>query len=111
MTEENDKQLGEQLAQLTRWEGKKTQLWREALDTQPTTSFMSPKFLSWRIHPLAAVIAIVGGLLLVATFTLPELGKARNNARTLETSSNSFAYYEQPDAIQTTFRAPCHRSD
>ena len=83
MTEIEKDQLEDQLAQMTRWEGESTQLWREALDAneaQPTSSFWSPRFLHWRVRPLAAVIAIVGGLLIVSALALPELGKARHKA-------------------------------
>ena len=83
MTEIDRNQLDDQLAQMTRWEGESTQLWREALDAneaEPTASFWSPRFLHWRVRPVAAVIAIVGGLLIVATFTVPEFGKARDKA-------------------------------
>ena len=84
MTENEKDQLEDQLAQMTRWEGESTELWREALDSNeahPTISFWSPRFLQWRVRPLAAVIAIVGGLMIVATFTVPEFGKARDKAR------------------------------
>ncbi len=83
MTEIEKDQLEDQLAQMTRWEGESTQLWREAIDANeahPTTSFWSPRFLHWRVRPVAALIAIVGGLLIVSALALPELGKARHKA-------------------------------
>lgn len=91
MTEIEKDQLEDQLAQMTRWEGEPTKLWREALDAneaQPAASFWSPRFLHWRVRPVAAVIAIVGGLLIVATFTVPEFGKARDIARSSPNASN-----------------------
>ncbi len=91
MTEIEKDQLEDQLAQMTRWEGESTELWREALDAhkaQPTASFWSPRFLHWRVRPLAAVIAIVAGLMIVATFTAPEFGKARDKARSSLSASN-----------------------
>ncbi|MEE8155334.1 MAG: DUF4349 domain-containing protein [Phycisphaerales bacterium] len=91
MTEIEKDQLEDQLAQMTRWEGEPTKLWREALDAneaQPTASFWSPKFLHWRLRPLAAVIAIVGGLLIVATVTVPRFEKARDTARSSPNASN-----------------------
>ena len=120
MTEIDKDQLDDQLAQMTRWEGESTELWQKAIDAneaQPTNSFWSPRFLHWRVRPLAAVIAIVGGLLLVATFIAPGLEEARDGSRTVprsasnlrqlaeahdsytgywEAANQSFARYEQP---------------
>ena len=92
MTEIDKDQLDDQLAQMTRWEGESTQLWREALDAkkaQPTASFWSARFLHWRVRPLAAVIAIVGGLMIVATFVAPEFGKSRDKARAVPRSASN----------------------
>ena len=70
MTENKDKQLDEQLAQLTRWEGEKTQLWRDAL-TESEESATSSRFslksvLSFRLPAIAAAVIVIAGT--AATF-------------------------------------------
>ncbi len=63
MTEENDKQLDEQLAQLTRWDGEKTQLWQEALkqdeDGATSSRFSLKSFMSFRLPAIAAAVILI----------------------------------------------------
>ncbi|MCH8824372.1 MAG: DUF4349 domain-containing protein [Planctomycetes bacterium] len=78
MTEENDKQLDEQLAQLTRWDGEKTQLWREAL-TESEESATSSRFslksvLGFRLPAIAAAVIVIAATAATLQFAYgPEL--------------------------------------
>ena len=112
MTEIEKDQLEDQLAQMTRWEGESTELWREALESsraQPTASFWSLRFPHWRVRPLAAVITIVGGLLIVSALLLPSLAKARretsvSNLRQLAAAEHSYAgQWEDADQSLTRY--------
>lgn len=81
MTEIEKDQLEDQLAQMTRWEGEATQLWREALDKAKAKSTPSrwslPQFFHRPMPKIAAAIIIVAALGAVLQFTYgPEhLGK------------------------------------
>ncbi len=82
MTENEKDQLEDQLAQMTRWEGEPTKLWREALDrtdrnTEPSR-WSLPQFFHRPMPKIAAAIIIVAALGAVLQFTYgPEhLGKS-----------------------------------
>ncbi len=81
MTEIEKDQLEDQLAQMTRWEGESTQLWREAIDKAEAKSTPSrwslPQFFHRPMPKIAAAIIIVAALGAVLQFTYgPEhLGK------------------------------------
>ena len=73
MTEKEDRQLAENLAELTRWGGEPNQLWRQALNssaTRPQRSFLR-RFVSTPVPAIAAagviVVAAVATLVLIST--------------------------------------------
>lgn len=64
MTEKEDRQLAEKLAELTRWGGEPSQLWRQALNssaTRPQRSFLR-RFVSTPVPAIAAAGVIVVGI-------------------------------------------------
>ncbi len=103
MTEIEKDKLEDQLAQMTRWEGESTELWREALDrtdsnTEPSR-WSLPQLFHRRVPKIAAAIIIVAGLGAVLQFkygperlgknlftaTVDELASARRGAPVLRT--------------------------
>ena len=73
MTEIEKDQLEDQLAQMTRWEGESTQLWREALDRTDSniepSRWSLPNLFHQRVPKIAAAIIIVAALGAVLQFT------------------------------------------
>ena len=72
MTEKEDRKLAEKLAELTRWRGEPSQLWRQALNssaTRPQRSFLR-RFVSTPVPANAAagviVVAVVATLVLIS---------------------------------------------
>ena len=118
MTEIEKDQLDDQLAKLTRWEGESTQLWQKAIDAhesqEPASRFWSPTLLHRRIPPIAAVIAIVGGLAVASALILPSvndggvrerIGQSTND-HGLGMAESARAFYEPPGPPDSSMTAP-----
>lgn len=92
MTDIEKDQLEDQLAQMTRWEGESTDLWQKAMNAhetqEPTSRFWLATLLHRRIPAIAAVITIVGGLVIASTLILPSLNDARVTPKSMESLSN-----------------------
>lgn len=110
MTEKNDKQLDEQLAQLTRWDGEKTQLWREALkqgEADATSSrFSLMSFTNFRIPAIAAAVIVIAATAATLQFAFgPDLiavaqrVSGPSNLRQLGSAKNAYAQV-QPQSEQ-----------
>ena len=92
MTQIEKDQLDDQLAQMTCWEGESTELWRKAIDAhetqEPASRFWSSTLLHRRIPPIAAVITIVGGLVIASALILPSLNYTAVMKRTGQSTSD-----------------------
>ncbi len=92
MTDIEKDQLEDQLAQMTRWEGESTELWQKAIDAhetqEPASRFWSATLLHRRIPPIAAVITIVGGLVIASALILPSLNDGRVTPKSRQSLSD-----------------------
>ncbi len=75
MTEKEDPQLAENLAELTRWGGEPSQLWRKALHstaTRPQRSFLR-RFVSTPVPAIAAAgVIVVGAVATLVLISMPD---------------------------------------
>ncbi|MCH8005500.1 MAG: DUF4349 domain-containing protein [Planctomycetes bacterium] len=75
MTEKEDRQLAENLAELTRWGGEPSQLWRQALNssaTRPQRSFLR-RFVSTPVPAIAAAgVIVVGAVATLVLISMPD---------------------------------------
>ncbi len=119
MSESEKDELEDQLAQMTRWEGESTDLWQKAMNAhetqEPTSRFWSATLLHRRNPAIAAVITIVGGLVIASALILPYIsdggvmrrsGQSLSNLRSLATSADSYAGRWQASGARNTPPGP-----